>query len=274
MDNIAYQKEPIASTDLSPESKRRMILGIVESLKSNELVEVSKDITGKPFEVRPGIEYRKKYQYTEYYLVFKDIHEFERVYHEVNSIMKPEGFDYFQLVINEIKKGNNQNISYSFDFTAGPYKEIFEFKYEKKVIPEFDITINVSEEYKMQETLINQLEELIANLRRNKNDNMEFRMVFGHDFKSRLTVLFGEEFDKISNQLEELVKQMDICQLPGSSYAIYHHPDDKDCKLYIYSFQTSSVFTEARYSKFVFLKGIRNNPVDLDDYPLVKQVKF
>ena len=59
--------------------------------------------------------------------------------------MKPEGADYFQLVINEIKKGNNQNISYSFDFIAGPYKDIFEFKYEKKTIPEFDITINVKE---------------------------------------------------------------------------------------------------------------------------------
>ena len=126
----------------------------------------------------------------------------------------------------------------------------------------------------MQETLIKQIEELIDNLHRNKNDNMEFRMVFGHDFKSRLTVLFGEEFDKISNQLEELAKQMDICKLPGSSYAICHHPEDKDCKLYVYSFQTSSSFTEASYSKFVFLKGIRNNPVDLDDYPLVKQVKF
>ena len=116
----------------------------------------------------------------------------------------------------------------------------------------------------MQETLINQLEELINKIQQNKNDNMEFRMVFGHDFKSRLTVLFGEEF----------VKQVDICKLPGSSYAICHHPDDKDCKLYVYSFQTSSAFTEARYSKFVFLKGIRNNPVDLDDYPVVKQVKF
>lgn len=206
--------------------------------------------------------------------MFKNIHEFERVYHKVNSIMKPEGTDYFQLVINEIKKGNNQNISYSFDFTAGPYKDIFEFKYEKKTIPEFDVVINVSEEYKMQETLINQMEEMIGILRRNKNDNMEFRIVFGNNFKSRLTVLFGEEFDKISNQLEELVKQMDICKLPGSSYAICHHPEDKDCKLYVYSFQTSSSFTEASYSKFVFLKGIRNNPVNLDDYPLVKQVKF
>lgn len=45
----------------------------------------------------------------------------------------------------------------------------------------------------MQETLINQMEELINILQQNKNDNMEFRMVFGHDFKSRLTVLFGEE---------------------------------------------------------------------------------
>lgn len=61
MDNVAYQKEPIDSEDLSPDAKRRMILGLIESLKSNELVEVSEDITGKPFEVRPGIEWRKKY---------------------------------------------------------------------------------------------------------------------------------------------------------------------------------------------------------------------
>lgn len=146
MDNVSYRSaESIDSNDLSPDAKRRLILGLVESLKSNELVEFSKDITGKPFEIRPGIEWRKKYQYTEYCLVFKNIHEFERVYHKVNSIMKPEGADYFQLVINEIKKGNNQNISYSFDFTAGPYKDIFEFKYEKKTIPEFDIAVNVKE---------------------------------------------------------------------------------------------------------------------------------
>ena len=61
----------------------------------------------------------------------------------------------------------------------------------------------------MQQTLINQIEDLIDNLHRNKNDNMEFRMVFGHDFKSRLTVLFGEEFDKISNQLEELIQYVE-----------------------------------------------------------------
>lgn len=275
MDNVSYcSAESIASNDPSPDSKRRLILGLVESLKSNELVEFSKDITGKPFEIRPGIEWRKKYQYTEYCLVFKDIHEFERVYKEVSSIMRFEGYDYFQHAIDAVKNGNDQNISYSFDFTGGPYKEIFEFKYEKETIPEFDIEIKVSEEYKMQETLINQIEDLIKSLERNKNDNMEFRTVFGHNFNSRLTVLFGDEFDKISNQLEELVKQMDICKLPGSSYAICHHPEDKDCKLYVYSFQTSSAFTEARYSKFVFLKGIRNNPVDLDDYPLVKQMKF
>lgn len=59
--------------------------------------------------------------------------------------MKPEGVDYFQSVINEIKKGNNQNISYSFDFVAGPYKDIFEFKYEKKHIPEFEIITKLKE---------------------------------------------------------------------------------------------------------------------------------
>lgn len=146
MDNVSYRSaESIASNDLSPDVKIRLILDLIESLKSNELVEFSKDITGKPFEIRPGIEYRKKYQYTEYCLVFKNIHEFERIYHKVNSIMKPEGADYFQLVINEIKKGNNQNISYSFDFVAGPYKDIFEFKYEKKHIPEFEIITKLKE---------------------------------------------------------------------------------------------------------------------------------
>ena len=60
MDNVTYQKEPIDSEDLSPDAKRRLILGLVESLKSNELVEVSEDISGKPFEIRPGIEYRKQ----------------------------------------------------------------------------------------------------------------------------------------------------------------------------------------------------------------------
>lgn len=146
MDNVAYQKEPIDSEDLSSESKRRLILGIVESLKNNELVEISKDITGKPFEVRPGIEWRKKYQLTKYELLFKDIHEFERVYKEVVSIMKPEGFDYFQYAIDTIKNENDQSISYSFDFVGGPYKEVFEFKYEKKHIPEFEIDIKVKED--------------------------------------------------------------------------------------------------------------------------------
>nr|DAR92304.1 MAG TPA: hypothetical protein [Caudoviricetes sp.] len=135
MDNVAYQKESIDSEDLSPESKRRLILGIVESLKGNELVEVSEDITGKPFEIRPGIEYRKQYQLTKYELVFKDIHEFERVYREVVSIMKFESYDLFGYVIYKVKKGNDQNISYSFDFVTGPYKEKFEFKYEKKSPP-------------------------------------------------------------------------------------------------------------------------------------------
>lgn len=77
MDNVACQKESIDPNDLSPESKRRLILGIVESLKSNELVEVSEDTSGKPFEIHPGIEYRKQYQLTRYELVFKDIPEFE-----------------------------------------------------------------------------------------------------------------------------------------------------------------------------------------------------
>ncbi len=148
--DIAYRKDPeelesIDSNDLSPDAKRRLILGLVESLKDNELVEFSKDITGKPFEIRPGIEYRKQYQLTKYELLFKNIHEFERIYKEVFSIMKPEGFDYFQYVIDTIKDGNDQSISYSFDFVAGPYKEVFEFKYEKKHIPEFEIITKLKE---------------------------------------------------------------------------------------------------------------------------------
>lgn len=146
--DIAYRKDPeeVESNELSPESKRRLILGLVESLKGNELVEFSKDITGKPFEIRPGIEYRKQYQLTKYELLFKDIHEFERIYKEVSSIMKPEGFDYFQYAIDKIKEGRDQDISYSFEFIAGPYKEEFEFKYEKKYIPEFEIDIKVKED--------------------------------------------------------------------------------------------------------------------------------
>ena len=126
----------------------------------------------------------------------------------------------------------------------------------------------------MQQTLINQIKELIDQLHRNKNDNMEFRIIFGDDFKSRLTVLFGEEFDKISNQLEELAKQVDICKFPDSYYAICRHPDDENTKLYVFNFQVSQSLTEARYNRFVFLKGIRDSKVDLDDYPVLKQVKF
>lgn len=146
MDNVTYRKEPVNPSEFSPESKRRMILGLIESLKGNELVEVSEDTTGKPFEIRPGIEYRKKYQVTRYELVFKNIREFERIYKEVVSIMKPDGFDYFQYAIDTIKNGNDQSISYSFDFVGGPYKEVFEFKYEKKTIPEFEIDIKVKED--------------------------------------------------------------------------------------------------------------------------------
>lgn len=94
MDNVAYQKEPIDPSDLSPDAKRRLILGLVESLKSNELVEVSEDISGKPFEVRPGIEWRKEYQLTKYELLFKDIHEFERIYKKVSSIQFPKGHEF------------------------------------------------------------------------------------------------------------------------------------------------------------------------------------
>lgn len=126
----------------------------------------------------------------------------------------------------------------------------------------------------MQQTLINQIEELIDNLHRNKNDNMEFRIIFGDNFKSRLTVLFEDEFDKITHQLEEWIKQMEICQFPDSSYAICRHPDDENTKLYVFNFQVSQSLTEARYNRFVFLKGIRDSKVDLDDYPVLKQVKF
>lgn len=147
MDNVTYQKEPIDPEDLSPESKRRLILGIVESLKGNELVEVSEETSGKPFEIRPGIEYRKQYQLTKYVLVFRDIYEFERVYKEVFSIMSPlDRQELFEYAIDSIKNGNDQNISYFFDMVSGPYKEQFEFKYEKKPIPEFEIGIKVKED--------------------------------------------------------------------------------------------------------------------------------
>lgn len=147
MDNVTYQKEPIDPSELSPESKRRMILGLVESLKSNELVEVSEDISGKPFEVHPGIEWRKQYQLTKYELLFRDIHEFERIYKEVSSIVDPlDRQELFEHAIDSIKNSNYQNISYFFDIVSGPYKEKFEFRYEKKLIPEFEIDIKVKED--------------------------------------------------------------------------------------------------------------------------------
>lgn len=147
MDNVAYQKEPTGSSDLSPESKRRLILGIVESLKSNELVEVTEETSGKPFEIHPGVEWRKQYQLTKYELLFKDIHEFERIYKEVFSIMGPlDRQELFEYAIYRIKNGDDQNISYFFDIVSGPYKEEFEFKYEKKYIPEFEIDIKVKED--------------------------------------------------------------------------------------------------------------------------------
>ena len=131
MDDVAYQKEPIDSEDLSPESKRRLILGIVESLKNNELVKVSEETSGKPFEVHPGTGYRKQYQLTKYVLVFRDIHEFERVYKEVFSIMGSlDRQELFEYAIDSIKNGNYQNISYFFDIVSGPYKEKFEFIFE------------------------------------------------------------------------------------------------------------------------------------------------
>lgn len=146
MDNIAYQKEPIDPNDLSPESKRRLILDIVESLKGNELVEVSEETSGKPFEIHPSIEYRKQYQLTKYVLVFRDIHEFERVYKEVFSIMGSlDRQELFEYAIDSIKNGNYQNISYFFDIVSGPYKEKFEFRFEHKPIPEFEIDVKVKE---------------------------------------------------------------------------------------------------------------------------------
>lgn len=126
----------------------------------------------------------------------------------------------------------------------------------------------------MQETLINQIEDFIESLRSNKNDNIEFRVVFGDDFRSNLIVLFEDEFDKISDSLKEFEKQMDACQLPGSYYAICHHPEIEETKLKVFSFQTDRSPNKASHRRFVFLKGIRNITVDLNDYLIQKQVKF
>ena len=126
----------------------------------------------------------------------------------------------------------------------------------------------------MQQTLINQIEDFIESLRSNKNDNIEFRVVFGDDFRSNLIVLFEDEFDRISDSLKEFEKQMDVCQFPDSSYAICQHPEIEETKLKVFSFQTAQSPTEASYRRFVFLKGIRNITVNLDDYLVQKQVKF
>lgn len=126
----------------------------------------------------------------------------------------------------------------------------------------------------MQQSLINQIEDFIESLRSNKNDDIEFRVVFGDDFRSNLIVLFEDEFDKISDSLKEFEKQMDVYQFPDSYYAICHHPEIEETKLEEFSFQTAQSPTEARYRRFVFLKGVRNITVDLDDYLVQKQVKF
>lgn len=126
----------------------------------------------------------------------------------------------------------------------------------------------------MQQTLINQIEDFIESLRSNKNDNIEFRVVFGDDFRSNLIVLFEDEFDKISDSLKEFEKQMDVGQFPDSYYAICQHPEFEETKLKVFSFQISQSPTEARYRRFAFLKGIRNITVNLDDYLVQKQVKF
>lgn len=126
----------------------------------------------------------------------------------------------------------------------------------------------------MQQTLINQIEDFIESLRSNKNDNIEFRVVFGDDFKSNLIVLFEDEFDKISDSLKEFEKQMDVGQFPDSYYAICQHPEIEETKLKVFSFQIAQSPTEARYRRFTFLKGIRNINVNLGDYLVQKQVKF
>lgn len=126
----------------------------------------------------------------------------------------------------------------------------------------------------MQQTLINQIEDFIESLRSNKNDNIEFRVVFGDDFRSNLVVLFEDEFDKISDSLKEFEKQMDAYQFPDSYYAICQHLEIEETKLKVFSFQTDRSPAKASHLRFVFLKGIRNITVDLNDYLVQKQVKF
>nr|DAS66560.1 MAG TPA: hypothetical protein [Bacteriophage sp.] len=126
----------------------------------------------------------------------------------------------------------------------------------------------------MQQSLINQIEDFVESLKSNKNDNIEFRIVFGDDFKSDLIVLFEDEFDKISDSLKEFEKQMDVGQFPDSYYAICQHPEIEETKLKVFSFQTARSPAKASHRRFVFLKGVRNITVDLNDYLVQKQVKF
>lgn len=126
----------------------------------------------------------------------------------------------------------------------------------------------------MQQSLVNQIEDFIESLRSNKNDNIEFRVVFGDDFRSNLIVLFEDEFVKISDSLKEFEKQMDVGQFLNSYYAICQHPEIEETKLKVFSFQTARSPAKASHRRFVFLKGIRNITVNLDDYLVQKQVKF
>lgn len=126
----------------------------------------------------------------------------------------------------------------------------------------------------MQQSLINQIEDFVESLKSNKNDNIEFRIVFGDDFKSDLIVLFEDEFDKISDSLKEFEKQMDVGQFPDSYYAICQYSEIEETKLKVFSFQTARSPAKASHRRFVFLKGVRNITVDLNDYLVQKQVKF
>ena len=53
----------------------------------------------------------------------------------------------------------------------------------------------------MQKTLINQMDELVKNLTLNKHEQVEYRIGSENNTQRLSIVLFGDEFEKISNQL-------------------------------------------------------------------------
>ena len=148
MTNIRYREvymDP-EMLQITLERKHTFLTELFKSLKNEE---------GNVFKVIDGEEHSGNYVYPYRRVEFSDIHEFERVIKNSHVVFDSE--ESYQLVldrIEKIKRKESDNYEYQFNFDLDPmdprnydrdFIVKFEFKYEKKTIPEFDITINVKE---------------------------------------------------------------------------------------------------------------------------------